>query len=96
MNFLSVIGKIYAESGLEDLLVESGLYAAGSKSALLAGKQYNRGVRAHKLVGEAFSRLSWKAFEKWLEERPIEEQPHVAKEKMFSAINNCRKAIKGT
>ncbi|CAH3116266.1 unnamed protein product [Porites lobata] len=43
INFLSVIGKIYAESGLEDLLVESGVYAAGSTSALLAGKQYNRG-----------------------------------------------------
>ena len=55
INFLSVIGKIYAESGLEDLLVESGVYAAGSTSALLAGKQYNRGVRAHKLVGRLFS-----------------------------------------
>ncbi|CAH3184788.1 unnamed protein product [Porites lobata] len=95
INFLSVIGKIYAESGLEDLLVESGVYAAGSTSALLAGKQYNRGVRAHKLVVEAFFRLSWKAFEKWLLERPIEEQPRVAKEEMFSAINDCRKAIKG-
>jgi len=97
INFLSVIGKIYAELGLEDLLVESGVhvYAAGYTSALLAGKQYNRGVRAHKLVAEAFFRLSWKAFEKWLVERPIEEQPCVAKEEMFSAINDCRKAIKG-
>ena len=36
LNFLSVIGKIFAESGHEDLLVESGVYAAGSTSALLA------------------------------------------------------------
>ncbi|CAH3120700.1 unnamed protein product, partial [Porites lobata] len=71
INFLSVIGKIYAESGLEDLLVESGVYAAGSTSALLAGKQYNRGVRAHKLVVEAFFRLSWKAFEKWRALSPL-------------------------
>ena len=95
INFLSVIGKIYAESGRGDLLVEYGVYAAGSTSVLLAGKQYNRGVRAHKLVGEEFFRLSWKAFEKWLLERPIEEQPPVAKEEMFSVINDCRKAIKG-
>lgn len=94
INFLSVIGKIYAGLGSEDLLVESGVYAAGSTSALLAGKQYNRGVRTHKLVGEAFFLLSWKAFEKWLLERPIEE-PLVAKEEMFSVINDCRKAIKG-
>ena len=95
INFLPVIGKICAESGLKDLLVESGVHAAGSTSALLAGKQYNRGVRAHTPVGEAFFRLSWKAFEKWSLERPIEEQPRVAKEEMFSAINDCRKAIKG-
>ncbi|CAH3155591.1 unnamed protein product [Porites lobata] len=48
------------------------------------------------LATEAFFRLSWKAFEKWLLERPIEEQPRVAKEEMFSAINDCRKAIKAS
>lgn len=95
MNFLSVIGKMYAESGLEDLLVESGVYAAGSTTALLAGKQYNRGVRAHKLVEEALFRLSWKAFEKWLQERPNDEQPRISMEKVYSVINDCRKAMKG-
>ena len=95
LNLLSVIGKIFAESGLEDLLVESGVYAAGSTSALLAGKQYNRGVRAHKLVGEALFRLSWTSFEKWLKGRPIEEQTPITEEKMYSAINDCRKAMKG-
>ena len=59
LNFLAVIGKMYDNSGLEDLLIESDVYASGTASHLLKGKQYNRGVRAHKLVSEAFFRLQW-------------------------------------
>ena len=46
-NFLVIIGKKFLNSGLEDLLIESGVYAAGTTSALMKGKLYNRGVRAH-------------------------------------------------
>ena len=46
-NFLAIIGKKFLNSGLEDLLIESGVYAAGTTSALMKGKSYNRGVRAH-------------------------------------------------
>ena len=55
LNFLSVIGKIFAESGHEDLLVESGVYAAGSTSALLA-----REVSVHiSWLGRHFSISLW-------------------------------------
>ena len=30
LNFLSLLGKKYLDSGLDDLLIESGVYAAGS------------------------------------------------------------------
>ena len=40
LNFLSTIGKKYQGSGLYDLLIESGVYAAGTTSALLAGRSY--------------------------------------------------------
>ena len=66
------------------------VYFTTVTSALLAGKQYNRGVHAHKLVGEAFFRLSWKAFEKSLDERLSKrEQPCVVKEEMFSVFSGC-------
>lgn len=65
LNFLSIIGKKYQGSGLDDLLIESGVYAAGTISALTAGRSYNRGVRAHKLCFEAFFRLMWKRFLTW-------------------------------
>ena len=65
LNFLGLIGKKYLDSGLGDLLIESGVYAAGTTAALMKGKSYNRGVRAHKLVSEAMFRLMWSAFVEW-------------------------------
>lgn len=59
LNYLSLIGKKYLDSGLDDLPIESGVYAAGSTSASMKGKSYNRGVRAHKLLSEAMFRLMW-------------------------------------
>lgn len=44
LNFLVVIGKLFDSSGLEDLLIETGIYGAGNASALLKGKSYNQGV----------------------------------------------------
>ena len=67
LNYLSLLGKKYANSGLEDLLIESGVYAAGTTSVLMLGKSYNRGIRAHKLSMEALFRLLWQAFLQWLQ-----------------------------
>ena len=57
LNFLSIIGKKYQGSGLEDLLIESEVYAAGTTTALMSRRSYNRGVRAHKLCFEPFFQL---------------------------------------
>ena len=65
LNFLSLIRKKYLNSGLDDLFIESGVYAAGTTSVLMKGKSYNRGVRAHKLAMEAFFRLMWISFVQW-------------------------------
>ena len=66
LNYLALLGKKYAQSGLENLLIESGVYAAGTTSVLMLGKSYNRGIRAHKLSMEALFRLLWQAFLEWL------------------------------
>ena len=67
LNCLSLLGKKYADSGLDDLLIESGVSAAGSTSTLMKGKPYSRGIRAHKLCLEVFIRLTWNAFLAWYE-----------------------------
>ena len=41
LNYLSLLGKKFRSSGLEDLLIESGVYAAGTTSAIMKGKSYN-------------------------------------------------------
>ena len=38
LNYLSLLGKKYAQSGIEDLFIESGVYAAGATSAVMHGK----------------------------------------------------------
>ena len=57
MTFISLIGKRYEESGLEDLLVEAGVYGSGSVMKIMNGKSYNKGVRALKLLMEALNRI---------------------------------------
>ena len=95
LNFLSLLGKKFCSSGLEDLLIESGVYAAGTASAVMKGKSYNRGIRAHKLAMEALFRLMWDAFIRWYashardgEERLVDEDAVIRK------AEECRRAIR--
>ena len=94
LNFLSLLGKKFCSSGLEDLLIESGVYAAGTTSAVIKGKSYNRGIRAHKLAMEALFRLMWDAFIRLYtshagdgEERLVDEDALIGK------AEECRHAI---
>ena len=57
LNFISVIGKRYEESGLEDLLIESDIYGSQTVTRIMKGKTYNKGIRAFKLAMEALSRI---------------------------------------
>ena len=85
LNFLSLIGKKYTNSGLDDLLIESGVYAAGTTSALIK-KSYSRGIRGHKL------QLPWKSFQQWNSEREAEEE-HIIKEQFLDKITECRVSV---
>ena len=89
LNFLSLLGKKFADSGLDDLLIESGVYAAGSTSALMKGKSYNRGIRAHKLCLEVFFRLMWNAFILWYKSR----DEKIPEEPVLHKIVNCVRAV---
>ncbi|KAK3729726.1 hypothetical protein QZH41_002049 [Actinostola sp. cb2023] len=73
-NFISLIGKKYLNSGLDDLFIESVVYASGTTSAIMNGKSHNRGVRAHKLAMEALFRLMWIAFIKWYNSSDTDKQ----------------------
>ena len=65
-TFLPVIGKRFGDAGLEDLIVEAEIMAAGSVKKVLEGKHYNRAMRMHKIVYEALWRLRWVVIAKQL------------------------------
>ena len=94
LNFLSLLGKKFHSSGLDDLLIESGVYAAGTTSALIKGKSYNRGVRAHKLSMEALFRLMWNSFVVWYATRETgDDERRVDESVLMSSLQACRRAI---
>ena len=68
MSSLAIIDKIYAASGLEDILIESETVASGSLNGVLSGRMYNRGIRSHKLLYEALGRMQVLEFMESLEE----------------------------
>lgn len=61
-NFLGVIGRRFADAGLKDIIIESGIIAEGSVKAVLEGKHYNRAIRVHKTCSEALKRILWRSF----------------------------------
>ena len=62
--FLSSIGKLWADGGLPDLLVDYGVYA-GNTVCMLVGKEFNNDVRGFTLVFEALQVLFIAAFVHW-------------------------------
>ena len=57
MNFLKAIGDHVNGSGLADVWGEMGLLGPGAVELVLAGKAYNKAMRAHKLTLQALWRL---------------------------------------
>lgn len=92
INYLALLGKKYEMSGIEDLLVESGIYGSSITTAILKGKSYNRGVRAHKLVMEAMFRLQWRSFVEWLSKQ---DRTHVDQQAVIEQTIDCQLALEG-
>lgn len=61
-NWLIVLGQYLSGSGVAEMFVETDLYGENTVSAILRGTQYNRGVRAHKLLYEAIRRVQMDSF----------------------------------
>eukprot|EP00794_Sanderia_malayensis_P020892 gene20892-22943_t len=62
MSYCSAISKVYKDAGIQDIMIESDIVAAGSINGVLSGKHYNCSVRVHKLIYEAMQRLRLKSF----------------------------------
>ena len=65
------------------------VYAAGSTSALMKGKSYNREIRAHKLCLEVFFRLTCNAFIAWYESQ----EKRIPEETVLCRIVDCVRMV---
>ncbi len=61
-NYLPVIGAHFAESGLSEIWIESGLYSQCVADQVMNGKNWNRAIRAHKLTFEAMWQVLFDSF----------------------------------
>ena len=89
LSDLSLLGKKFADSGLDDLLIELGIYTAGSTPALMKGKSYNQAIRAHKLFLELFFHLTWNAFLAWYESQ----EKRIPEELVLRNIGDCVRMV---
>ena len=62
INFSKVIGQHLSDSGLKDILEESGVFGRNTAENIMKGKGWNRVARAHKLTFEALWRILWPNF----------------------------------
>lgn len=64
--FISCIGKIWGDAGVQDMLVSSNLYAVNTVDQMLNGKQFHRSVRGLTLCYEVLLHLLYINFFEWL------------------------------
>ncbi|KAL7288521.1 hypothetical protein TKK_0017265 [Trichogramma kaykai] len=65
-TYISCINKIWGDSGLQDMLSESELYARNTVEHMLDGKQFHRAIRGLTLCYEALMQLELEAFFDWM------------------------------
>ncbi|XP_060579912.1 uncharacterized protein LOC132736731 [Ruditapes philippinarum] len=76
MSVFAGIGHIYGDAGLFQLLSESGVYSSVTASNILAGKDFDRGLTAFKLIDEVLHTRLLINFESWCidNERDFDEE----------------------
>lgn len=62
-NFFKAIGFFFRCSGIEELMMNSGLCGPGTANKVMAGKDYYLMLRLHSAVSDAMLITEWKAFE---------------------------------
>ncbi len=69
MSVMAGIGNLYAESGLRNLMVESGVFAAGTVQQMLSDKDFSRGIHGLKIVGETLNGRFLRNFKAWCDQQ---------------------------
>ena len=63
---MHIFSKRFANAGVRDVLIQSGVITEGSVDRVLCGKMYNRGVRMYKLMHEVIIKKTFDSIQKIL------------------------------
>ncbi len=66
LNFAKCIGQYLTDGGMKDVWQGSEMYGDVTSDKILAGKDYNKFLHAHKLSLEALWQLLWPRFVQWM------------------------------
>ena len=66
LNFMGSVGMLMKGSGVEDILVQTGICHLGTANKIMSGKDYYLILLAHSLLYSAIMEFYWEAFEDWL------------------------------
>ena len=93
MTLLAIIGTRFGDAGLRDVAVDSEVIAEGSIDSVLSGKHYNRGVRLHKMIYEAITKLLLDDFEASLGANSSKMPSHLKTQLEQLKLNLCQEEI---
>ena len=71
MNYGKCIGQFLEDGGMKDVWVESEVYGDVTADRILAGKDWNKMINAHKLVLESLWQILWPKFMEWMNQNGI-------------------------
>ena len=93
--FIAVTGKRFGAAGLKVVCIEASLIGISSVDRVLKGKQYNKGVRALKIIYKALQRLKFETFERWLRKENKEGilVDYLESTELLQLINNTKKQV---
>ena len=72
LNFLGVLGQHLDSAGLYEVWVESSLLGDKTAKHVLAGKDYEKGIRAHKITFQSLWHIIFPQFLEYLNEHDVE------------------------
>ena len=88
MTAFAEIGYLYSDAGLLNLLHESGVYAPGTAQQILSGRDFDRALRAFRLIDEALPLGLSRSFKEWCvkQAQVINRETHEAVQKIVQAV----------
>ena len=93
-TFIACIGKLRGDSGLKDLLVDSGVYAGGTVERILTGHQFHHAVRGLTMCSEVLMGRFIDAFLRWENQQHPQRRADTTLNHLHRVLTETEKQLK--